>query len=158
MEKLTVLGAGSWGTSIANLLGNNGHRVNLWCFEEETAEEIAKSKENSIYLPEIKLSENIMPTSSLEEACTNTKRIISVVPSQFTRSVIKKANNFIPDECLFVSASKGIEKKFEIFRSVCGHTRHRVMRLHFIGMQRDRVRISHEDEGKHNEQKTSLTQ
>lgn len=110
MEKLTVLGAGSWGTSIANLLGNNGHRVHLWCFEKETAEEIAKTKMNSVYLPEIKLSENIIPAYSLEDACTNAKRIISVVPSQFTRSVIKKAKDYLPDECLFVSASKGIEK------------------------------------------------
>ncbi len=110
MEKLTVLGAGSWGTSIANLLGNNGHRVNLWCFEKETAEEIAKTKVNSVYLPDITLSENIIPTSSLEDACTNAKRIISVVPSQFTRRVIKEAKGYLPDECLFVSASKGIEK------------------------------------------------
>jgi len=111
MEKLTVLGAGSWGTSIANLLGNNGHSVNLWCFEKETVEEITKSGENITYLPAIKLSENIIPTSSLEEACTDAKRIISVVPSQFTRNIITKAKDYLPDECLFVSASKGIEQE-----------------------------------------------
>lgn len=111
MEKLTVLGAGSWGTAIANLLANNGHRVHLWCYEKETAEEIKKERTNSVYLPGITLSNDIIPTTSLEEACSNSKRIISVVPSQFTRSVIEKAKPFIPNECFFVSASKGIEKE-----------------------------------------------
>ncbi|MBI5373933.1 MAG: NAD(P)-dependent glycerol-3-phosphate dehydrogenase [Candidatus Schekmanbacteria bacterium] len=110
METLSVLGAGSWGTSIANLLSDNGHRVQLWCFEKNTAEEIALQRENSVYLPGIKISQNVIPTASIEEACRNSKTIISVVPSQHTRKIMSEAEKYINDGCMIVSASKGIEK------------------------------------------------
>lgn len=109
MNNITVLGAGSWGTSLANVLADNGFEVKLWVYEKDLAEQIRLGRENPVYLPGILLSEKIIPLTSLEDACKNAKIIVSVIPSQYVRNILNQAKEYIEPGTIFVSASKGIE-------------------------------------------------
>lgn len=109
MSYFAVIGAGSWGTSLANHLATKGHDVSLWANEKEVVDEINGKCLNSIYLPGIHLSDNIRATDNLADAMKNTRFVLNVVPTQFARSVFNKAAEFIPKEAVIISASKGIE-------------------------------------------------
>lgn len=104
-----VIGAGSWGTTLANLLAAKGLKVTLWCYEEDLAERMEKTKINDLYLPEIKLSDNLEITSTLACACQKKEMVLFVSPSQVTRRVLDQALPHIDQEAIVVSASKGIE-------------------------------------------------
>lgn len=108
-ERIAVVGAGSWGTTLANLLAKKGHRVRLWSFEEDVTEAINETNRNAVYLPDIDLSENLAATSDLEEAVSGAGVILSVSPSQHVRRVMSGAAAAIDPEALVISASKGIE-------------------------------------------------
>lgn len=107
--KTGVIGAGSWGTTIANLLAMKGCDVNLWVYEEDLCKRMRENRVNDVYLPEIALSEKIEPTNSLEEALSEVEMVVSAVPSQLVRRVISKAVPFISEKAVIVSLSKGIE-------------------------------------------------
>ena len=83
MEKIAVVGAGSWGTTLACLLGDKGYNVHLWSFEEETVENINSKKENAQYLPGIKIPETVKPSTSLKDVALDANLIVTAVPSQF---------------------------------------------------------------------------
>ncbi len=110
MDRLTVLGAGSWGTALAELLAVRGFRVSLWVRKEELRRSIAERRENAAYLPGVKLPENIIAVSSLREALAGSKLILSAIPSHGLRSVFAEAGPFIDDDAVIVSATKGIEE------------------------------------------------
>jgi glycerol-3-phosphate dehydrogenase (NAD(P)+) len=109
-----VIGAGSWGTVLARLLAENGHAVQLWCFEEEVARQIRERRENRTFLPDIHLPESIEPVTDLVEAIRQKDMLLLVVPSHVFRDVL---NRMIPDlsalkpGCLWISAAKGIENE-----------------------------------------------
>ncbi|MBI5416775.1 NAD(P)H-dependent glycerol-3-phosphate dehydrogenase [Candidatus Poribacteria bacterium] len=110
-KTVAVLGAGSWGTTLAILLSSKDLTVKLWEFNEETAKRLREERENRVYLPGIKLSKNIFISSSLLEIINNADIIVIAVPSHAVREVIKKIkNNFTPN-VIFVSVAKGIENK-----------------------------------------------
>ncbi|MEJ2501951.1 MAG: NAD(P)-dependent glycerol-3-phosphate dehydrogenase [Gemmatimonadota bacterium] len=108
-ERIAVVGAGSWGTTLANLLAKKGHEVRLWSFEEDVTEAINAEGRNTVYLPEIELSANLTGTSDLQGAVTDAGVIVSVSPSQHVRGVLREAESRIDADALVVSASKGIE-------------------------------------------------
>lgn len=108
-DTLSVIGAGSWGTALANLLASNGHFVKLWVYEPDLAERMAAVRENTIYLPGVKLLEEVTPTSSLEEAVGGQKMIISAVPSHVARAVFAEIGKYIDEDCALLSATKGID-------------------------------------------------
>ncbi len=110
MERLTVLGAGSWGTTLAELLANKGFDVNLWVRKEELRKAIAERRENSVYLPGIKLPENVLAISSLEQALKGSEMVLSAIPSHGLRAVLTDARHFIGSNAVIVSATKGIEE------------------------------------------------
>ncbi len=103
-----VVGGGSWGTALAHLLAEKGHRVKLWVLEPQVVKEIKTRRENSLYLPGIKLFPSIEPTNSLEEALEGAGLLVNVVPTQYIRSVWGEVAGKVPPVPL-VSASKGIE-------------------------------------------------
>lgn len=107
--KIGVIGAGSWGTTIANLLALKGYNVNLWVYEKDLCQRIREGRVNDAYLPGITLSENIKPTGSVEEAASGMEIIVSASPAQVVRKVISQAAPFISDKAIIVSLSKGIE-------------------------------------------------
>lgn len=107
--KIAVIGAGSWGTTLANLLAKKGYSVTLWCYEEDLAERIPKTRINDLYLPDVILSENLQATNNLKRAVSNKKLLLFVTPSQATRQVLSQALPDLSPQTLIVSASKGIE-------------------------------------------------
>lgn len=108
--KISVLGAGGWGTTLAILLHYNGHNVTLWEFKKSYAKELNKKRVNLDYLPGIKIPKEIIITSDLEESSDNKNLIVMAVPSQFLRSVVKKIHYQNIEDTILVSVSKGIEK------------------------------------------------
>jgi glycerol-3-phosphate dehydrogenase (NAD(P)+) len=108
-EKIGVIGAGSWGTTLADLLAKKGHEVTLWAYEPELVREMAETGVNSLFLPGIRLCSGLRFTNSLQEAVAGKKILVFVVPSQVVRSVIRNALSHIPPDAIIVSASKGIE-------------------------------------------------
>ncbi|MBW1641572.1 MAG: NAD(P)-dependent glycerol-3-phosphate dehydrogenase [Deltaproteobacteria bacterium] len=109
--KIGVVGAGSWGTAIANLLGDKGFKVHLWAFEKEIFQEIYEVKENKTFLPSISLSPNIIPSNDLAEVVSEKDLIILVVPSQHMREISSAMAGYVSKNAIVVSASKGIENK-----------------------------------------------
>lgn len=108
--KIGVIGAGSWGTTIANLLALKGYDVTLWVYEVDLCERIKTNGVNDVYLPEIALSKNLKPTTSMEEAVSGMDLVVSAVPAQVVRKVISQAVPFISENAVIVSLSKGIEE------------------------------------------------
>ncbi|RJQ49942.1 MAG: glycerol-3-phosphate dehydrogenase, partial [Nitrospiraceae bacterium] len=110
MSYITVIGAGSWGTTLAHLLAGKGYDVTLWAYEKNVVEEINRYRTNSAYLPGVSLSPDIEATDNIKDAVITARYILSVVPTQFTRPVFKAAAGFIPEDAVIISASKGIEQ------------------------------------------------
>lgn len=109
MYKIGVLGGGSWGTAIARLLANKGHSVYFYILEEEQAEYVKKYRENKDFLPGVFLPENIVITTSIEEATVNSNILILAVPTNACRSVLMEIKDIVKDQVI-VNLAKGIEQ------------------------------------------------
>jgi glycerol-3-phosphate dehydrogenase (NAD(P)+) len=108
MDKIAVLGAGSWGTALSIVLSDNNYHVNLWTYKKEQMEEINEIHKNERYL-NVPLSENIVAFSSIEKAIEGVKAIVMVVPTKAIRGVCKELNKMIDPSIPIIHASKGIE-------------------------------------------------
>lgn len=108
-EHIAVVGGGSWGTSLAQLLANQGHKVHLWVYEKNLVEEILNKGENTLYLPGIKLPSSITPTCSMQEALKSSHLMVFVVPSHVARKVLSQTLPYLPADLSMVCATKGIE-------------------------------------------------
>ncbi len=108
--KVTVLGAGGWGTTLAIVLQMNGHDVTLWEYKRLYARTLRKTRENKLYLPNVKIPKEINVTHDLQEACEHKHMIVVAIPTQYIRGVIKDVKNLNYRNTTFVSVSKGIEK------------------------------------------------
>ncbi|WP_303722683.1 NAD(P)H-dependent glycerol-3-phosphate dehydrogenase [Malonomonas rubra] len=104
-----VIGAGSWGTTLANLLAEKGFPVTLWVYETDLAARMQQNGINDIYLPGFTLSQNLTYTSDLQTAVRGMQLLLFVSPSQVTRQVLQQALPDIDPHALVVCASKGIE-------------------------------------------------
>jgi glycerol-3-phosphate dehydrogenase (NAD(P)+) len=107
--RIAVVGAGAWGTALADHLGRNGHPVRLWVYEAELASSMAESRENTTYLPGCRLSEKIQPSADLAAVVAGAEVVLSVSPSQVVRRVMAQAAPSLAPDAAVVSASKGIE-------------------------------------------------
>jgi glycerol-3-phosphate dehydrogenase (NAD(P)+) len=110
MAYIAVIGAGSWGTTLASLLTDKGYDVVLWTHEEELAVEINRQHTNSIYLPDFSLPRTLRATLSSDEI-TSARYVINSVPTQFIRSIFTRISPHIDEQAVIVSVSKGIEVK-----------------------------------------------
>jgi len=108
---ITVLGAGAFGTSVAQLLADNGYQVKLWSYESQVVQDITKSCENKKYLDGVKLSSNIKPTSDLREALEGSKFVFEAIPVKFLRNILNQIKDFLSHEQILVVLSKGIEQE-----------------------------------------------
>ena len=108
MQKISVIGAGSWGTTLAILLSEKGIDVKLWCRREELAREIKSKRENTQYLPGVKIPDNLIIENSLENSLENSEIVFNVVPSEFVRSTLKSIKPYFKNQ-IIVSATKGME-------------------------------------------------
>ncbi len=109
MLKVAIIGAGSWGTALAHVAAENNNSTYLWVRRRELADEIIKTRENRPYLPGVKISPKINISTDLEEVVSEADIIIVAVPSQAVRTMARKISNFIKDDVIVTSASKGIE-------------------------------------------------
>ena len=107
--KVTVLGAGSWGTTLALVLFDNGHDVTLWTYKPEQAKLIQEKHENPTFLPGIHIPPQIRITSDIESACEQRDMIVAAVPAQFLRSVIERIADFDLTDTIICNVAKGIE-------------------------------------------------
>ncbi len=105
---VTVLGAGSWGTTIAALLTGNARTV-LWAREPDVVDAIRTAHENPLFLPGFALPAALCATGDLEEALQVADVIVLAVPSHFYRSVLEAALPYVPAAAVVVSVTKGIE-------------------------------------------------
>lgn len=106
---IAVIGGGSWGTALANLLGENGYELDLWVYEEEVKAQITNERENKMFLPGIPLSENIIPSNDLPAVVAQKDMIVWVVPSHLTRGMAEKLVGLLASGVTMVLATKGIE-------------------------------------------------
>ncbi|KOY83062.1 NAD(P)H-dependent glycerol-3-phosphate dehydrogenase [Lysinibacillus macroides] len=109
MEKVCVLGAGSWGTALAMVLAENGHDTLVWTHRAEQAEEINSLHTNKKYLPDTVLPTNLHATSDIAKAAAHAETIVIAVPTKAIREVCEKLTVELTRKVLFVHVSKGIE-------------------------------------------------
>ena len=108
--EVAVLGAGSWGTALAALLGNAGHSVRLWAREDSLVSAIRQTGENTRYLPGVRLPGTIAATAELPEAVSKARAIVFAVPSGAVGKVAQSVRAHLPGDSLLVSAAKGLEE------------------------------------------------
>ncbi|GLB47138.1 glycerol-3-phosphate dehydrogenase [NAD(P)+] [Philodulcilactobacillus myokoensis] len=111
-ERVTVLGAGSWGSIVANLLDQNGNHVTIWSRNQSQVEQLNQAHTNNKYLPNFKYSKTLVATSNLTDAIQNADSIVFAVPAQSIRLVAKKVENRLEQLKLkpnIIHVSKGLE-------------------------------------------------
>ena len=110
MAKVSIIGAGSWGTALSVVLHNNGHEVTVWSIMEDEIDMLKSKHEHIDKLPGVKLPEDMIFTTDLKEACTGKDVLVLAVPSPFTRSTSHSMKEFVADSQLIVSVAKGVEE------------------------------------------------
>jgi len=126
LKRLAVVGAGSWGTALAAVLSGRFDQIGLWVFEADLAERMSRTRENEVFLPGFVLSDNIRPTSRLEDALDQADIVLSVMPSHHVRAVAARMAPLVGAGVPIVSATKGIEnhsllRVSEVLGEVMGH-------------------------------------
>ncbi|MBW1717550.1 MAG: NAD(P)-dependent glycerol-3-phosphate dehydrogenase [Deltaproteobacteria bacterium] len=109
MVKIGVVGAGSWGTALANHMALKGLAVDLWVREEDVYRQIKEKRINETFLPGITLSNGIRPVQSFEDVSKEKNIVLIVVPSHFFRDILIKLSPFISSSKPLVVGTKGIE-------------------------------------------------
>ncbi len=111
MSRISILGAGAWGTALAlSLARRGGHHLCLWSHSAELAEQLSDAGENLPYLPGFTLPVDIHVTSDLPRAIFEADILLCVTPSQHLRSVVTHIAPMLTKNQIIVSASKGIEE------------------------------------------------
>jgi len=132
LVRVGVVGGGSWGTALANLLAGKGYLVDWWLFEPDLCREIEEKHENSIFLPGITLSNNLRPSNDLLHVVGHKDLVLVVVPSHVMRHVMRQIGDRLLPDAIVVSASKGIENDTLMTMS-------RVIQDALIGLDADRM-------------------
>ncbi|MGV0397609.1 NAD(P)H-dependent glycerol-3-phosphate dehydrogenase [Corynebacterium suicordis] len=109
MLQVAVMGAGSWGTTVAKVFADAGNSVSLWARREEIAQDIRENHRNSSYLGDIALPEALYGTADPQEALEGAEIVVLGVPSQSLRKNLEKWKSLIPPDASVVSLAKGIE-------------------------------------------------
>lgn len=110
MSRIAVMGAGSWGTTIAKVIADGGSDVILWSRRSEVAQEINEYHRNGDYLPGIDLPVNLFATSDVGHALNGATQIYLAVPSQTLRENLESWSSLIPKDATLVSLIKGLEQ------------------------------------------------
>jgi len=108
-KNISILGGGSWGTALSKLLSENGHNVTVWLRNEAQARDLSQNRVNIKYLPEVKIPENVVFTSNINEAAKKAEILLLVIPTQMVRGVLKQIKDEYKDNKIIINASKGIE-------------------------------------------------
>lgn len=106
---VTVLGAGSWGTTLALVLVEKGHQVTLWTYKAAQAEKMRATRVNEAFLPGVPLPPLLQISTDVESSCVDRDMIVAAVPAQFLRSVIEKIRHLDLTNTIICNVAKGIE-------------------------------------------------
>jgi glycerol-3-phosphate dehydrogenase (NAD(P)+) len=109
--RAAVVGAGAWGTALADLLARNDQRVTLWAYEADVVESINARHENSRFLADASLHDAVCATGNLEEAVRGAHLVVFVTPSHVLRAIARRAADDVGAGTTLVVASKGIERE-----------------------------------------------
>ncbi len=110
MERVSIIGAGSWGTAQAVMLAQKGLKVNMWTCEKEVVEEINTKRTNQAYLPGVQIPEGITVYPTIAETVKNATTVVMGVPSHAFRETLIKVVPFLNSEQVVVNTAKGIEE------------------------------------------------
>lgn len=108
--KIAVIGSGSWGTAVAQLLAGKGNDVFLWSWQQEETDRLNRDRENCEFLPGIKFSENIVCTHDISKCTDVAELIVTAAPSPATRTTAKQLAPFVSNGQKIVNISKGLEE------------------------------------------------
>jgi glycerol-3-phosphate dehydrogenase (NAD(P)+) len=110
--RIGVIGAGSWGTTLADLLATNGHEVRLWAYEREVIESINRYHVNALFLADSRLAETLTAHGELGAAADGAEMVVSAVPSHAVRNVMSRlaSESSGTQPRVLVSVSKGLEE------------------------------------------------
>lgn len=111
VKNVAVLGGGSFGSVVANIIAQNGHKTLLWMRDADQAESLNRLHENINYLPGYKIHEDVLATTDLAGAVCDVDLIFVAVPSSSFREVVKQMQPLIHEDAILVSLTKGIEAK-----------------------------------------------
>jgi glycerol-3-phosphate dehydrogenase (NAD(P)+) len=109
-SSILVLGDGGWGTALAMTLCRAGHRVSLWGYDAAYTREMRETRRNPRYLPGVELPEGLEVASDITELAPRAEIIVSVIPTQYLRSVLDRLSPHFPPDALVISATKGLER------------------------------------------------
>lgn len=109
MKQIAIIGAGGWGTALSIALGRNVEAIRLWVYEPDLCERLSQTRVNDLYLPGVFIPPNVQPTSELPCAVAEAEVVITVVPSQYLRSLCREMAPLVRPDQVFVSATKGLE-------------------------------------------------
>jgi glycerol-3-phosphate dehydrogenase (NAD(P)+) len=111
MHSVAVLGAGSWGTALAWLLGESGREVRLWCRDPEAAARIHTARRNERYLPGLPLPPSVRITADLDAALAGVDLAVVAVPTAAVRETLRRARDLLPGKAGVALAAKGLERE-----------------------------------------------
>ncbi|MBL4606705.1 MAG: NAD(P)H-dependent glycerol-3-phosphate dehydrogenase [Pseudomonadales bacterium] len=109
MRSVAVLGGGSFGTAIANIIADNGHQVGVWLRDKTLVDQFQRSGENVKYLPGYPLNPKVQFTNDLKSLCTHAEIIFLAIPSKSFRSVLQQIKPYVSPDQMMISTAKGIE-------------------------------------------------
>lgn len=109
MKKISIIGSGSWGVALAIHLANRGNDIKIWSFSQEETDLINNEKKCK-FLPKAEIPDNVMCTTSFEEALKDTDFILHVTPSKFTRNILRQYKDFVKKQPVII-CSKGFESE-----------------------------------------------
>ncbi len=108
-NKVAVVGAGAWGSALSIILSKNVADVTVWAREKEVVDSVALIRENSMFLPNIKIPQNIRFSNDPKEVLENAEMVVWVMPIQYLNSTAKSFAQYISDGSIMINAGKGIE-------------------------------------------------
>jgi len=117
MANVSIIGSGSWGTALAILLSDNGHKVKMWSTTKGKVENLRKEKVHPS-LPNVILPDSLEYSDDLEYTMNGAELLVLAVPSIYTRQVAAKMREFYKPNQVIVNVAKGIPVKLETFISL----------------------------------------
>ncbi|OQA81327.1 MAG: Glycerol-3-phosphate dehydrogenase (NAD(P)+) [bacterium ADurb.Bin243] len=110
-QTVSIIGAGAWGTTLACMIAQKGHKVKIWAYKTETCDDINRFRENREFLAGIAVPANVCASGDLDFVLSGSRFVILSSPSHTLRPLLKKISPLISDKNDFISVIKGIEEK-----------------------------------------------